>query len=122
MENNLNKLMTEVSELKTALEVNSNEEMQNKITVIESKLNDIAVSEGNSENNNNSEEVANMANRIDEEVGPINNRLEQIESNIIAFNKTFNSRLDAIENSDVMQLAIDSLNSRMDALETANSS
>lgn len=122
MESNLNKLMIEVSELKTALEVNPNEQIQDKILTIENRLNDIAISEGNSENNNNSEEVANMGNRLDEAVEQINNRLNQIEGNIVAFNKTFNSRLDAIENNDAIQLTIDSINSRMDALEVADSS
>ena len=52
----------------------------------------------------------------------INNRLNQIEGNIVAFNETFNSRLEAIENSDAIQSTIDSLNSRIDALEAADSS
>ena len=122
MESNLNKLMSEVSELKIALEVNPNEELQGKILTIENKLNDIAISEGNSENNNNGEEVVNMGTRLDEAVEQINNRLNQTEGNIVAFNETFNSRLEAIENSDAIQLTIESINSRIDALEVANSS
>lgn len=122
MESNLNKLMNEVSELKIALEVNPNEELQGKILTIENKLNDIAISEGNSENNNNGEEVVNMGTRLDEAVEQINNRLNQTEGNIVAFNETFNSRLEAIENSDAIQLTIESINSRIDALEVANSS
>lgn len=79
-------------------------------------------SDGNSENNNNSEEVANMGTRLDEAVEQINNRLNQIEGNIVAFNETFNSRLEAIENSEAIQLTIESINSRINALEVTDSS
>lgn len=120
MESNLNKLMSEVSELKTVLEVNPNEQIQDKIITIENRLNDIAISESKSENNNG-DELANTINRIDEAIEKINNRLNQFESNIES-NETLNTRLEAIENSDAIQSTIDSLNSRIDALEATDSS
>jgi len=120
MESNLNKLMSEVSDLKIALEVNPNEEIQDKILTIENRLNDIAVSEGKSENNNG-DELANITNHIDKAIEQINNRLNQLESNIES-NETLNIRLGAIENSETNQLTIESINSRIDALEVADSS
>jgi hypothetical protein len=120
MESNLNKLVSEVSDLKIALEVNPNEEIQDKILTIENRLNDIAVSEGKSENNNG-DELANITNHIDKAIEQINNRLNQLESNIES-NETLNIRLGAIENSETNQLTIESINSRIDALEVADSS
>ena len=121
MESNLNKLTSDISELKIALEVNPNEDIQDKILAIENRLNDITINEGNSRNNK-SEELAEMENRINNAVQQINDRLNQIENNNIEFNETLNTNHNATENNDIIQLAIESLTSRIDALETASSS